>query len=84
VKIDRSFVSGCPADAESLAIVQAVATLGRMLGLAVIAEGVETSPQRLAVVAAGCPFAQGFLFSRPVDASHVPKIARVALGATVQ
>ncbi|QJR11971.1 hypothetical protein DSM104443_03054 [Usitatibacter rugosus] len=84
VKIDRSFVSGCPSDPESMAIVQAVATLGRMLGLAVIAEGVETSPQRLAVAAAGCPFAQGYLFSRPVDAHRIPHIARAALGTTVQ
>ena len=83
VKIDRSFVAGCPEDAESMAIVQAVATLARMLGLAVIAEGVETAPQRLAVAAAGCPFAQGYLFSRPVDASRVPDIARATLGATV-
>ncbi len=84
VKIDRSFVAGCPGDAESMAIVQAVATLARMLGLAVIAEGVETSPQRLAVAAAGCPFAQGYLFSRPVDAARVPDIARAALGATLE
>jgi EAL domain-containing protein (putative c-di-GMP-specific phosphodiesterase class I) len=84
VKIDRSFVSGCPEDPESMAIVQAVATLGRMLGLAVIAEGVETTPQRLAVAAAGCPFAQGYLFSRPVDRDHIPQIARAALGTTVQ
>jgi len=84
VKIDRSFVAGCPEDAEAMAIVQAVATLGRMLGLAVIAEGVETAQQRLAVSAAGCPFAQGYLFSRPVDAQRIPQIARAALGTTVQ
>jgi len=84
VKIDRSFVAGCPEDAEAMAIVQAVATLGRMLGLAVIAEGVETAQQRLAVAAAGCPFAQGYLFSRPVDAHRIPQIARAALGATVE
>ena len=84
VKIDRSFVAGCPEDAESMAIVQAVSTLARLLGLAVIAEGVETSPQRLAVAAAGCPFAQGYLFSRPVDASRIPDIARATLGGTFQ
>jgi diguanylate cyclase (GGDEF)-like protein/PAS domain S-box-containing protein len=84
VKIDRSFVSGCPEDSESMAIVQSVATLARLLGLAVIAEGVETSPQRLAVAAAGCPFAQGYLFSRPVDVARVPEIARAALGASVR
>ena len=67
-----------------MAIVQAVATLARMLGLAVIAEGVETAPQRLAVAAAGCPFAQGYLFSRPVDPERVPEIARATLGTNVR
>ena len=69
---------------ESMAIVQSVATLARLLGLAVIAEGVETSPQRLAVAAAGCPFAQGYLFSRPVDVARVPEIARATLGASIR
>jgi diguanylate cyclase (GGDEF)-like protein len=84
VKIDRSFVSGCPEDRESMAIVQAVATLARMLGLTIIAEGVETQAQRVAVAAAGCAYAQGYLFSRPVDPGRVPEIARASLGATIE
>jgi diguanylate cyclase (GGDEF)-like protein len=68
VKIDRSFVSGLATSPEDSAIVGAVISLGRSLGLPVIAEGVETNAQAEQLAALGCGLAQGFLFSRPMDA----------------
>ena len=47
-------------------------TLGHSLNLEVLAEGVETQGERHWLRAAGCKLGQGYLFSRPVDASAVP------------
>jgi len=66
LKIDRSFVRDILADASSRAIAQAVISLGRALGLGVIAEGVETEDQRDLLDSLGCHSFQGYLFSRPV------------------
>jgi diguanylate cyclase (GGDEF)-like protein len=68
VKIDRSFITRLGEDG-SAAFVAGIVGLGHGLGLRVIAEGVETSEQMNALRAMGCDRAQGFLFSKPVDAS---------------
>jgi predicted signal transduction protein with EAL and GGDEF domain len=65
IKIDRSFVHELSKSAECAAIVTAVASLGRSLGMATVAEGVETEDQLELARAAGCTHAQGFLFGRP-------------------
>ncbi len=65
LKIDRSFVDGLGSDAEDTAIVTAVVNMAQALGLAVVAEGVETARQRDELVRLGCTLAQGFLFGRP-------------------
>ena len=75
VKIDKSFVGGCPQNRECVAIVQAVAAMAFTLGLRVVAEGVETEEQRTIVASLGCDGAQGYFFSRPVVASAVPWLA---------
>ncbi|MGE5615942.1 MAG: putative bifunctional diguanylate cyclase/phosphodiesterase [Bacillota bacterium] len=72
VKIDKSFVGGCPHNRECVAIVQAVSAMAYTLGLRVVAEGVETQEQLDMIAAFGCDGAQGFLFSRPVVAAGVP------------
>ena len=66
VKIDRSFVQDLGRMQGSDAIVRAVATLGRALGLVVTAEGVETEQQRACLRALGCEELQGYLLSRPL------------------
>jgi diguanylate cyclase (GGDEF)-like protein len=73
VKIDRVFVEalrpGNGATA-SAAVADAVLTLGRALGLDVVAEGIETAAQRDALLELGCELGQGFLFSRPMPLAH--------------
>ncbi|MBZ2171137.1 EAL domain-containing protein [Desulfovibrio sp. DS-1] len=66
LKVDRSFVSAVAGDAENREIVRTVVTLGRSLGLHVVAEGVETAEQFAIVAELGCHSVQGYHFSRPV------------------
>ncbi len=68
IKIDRSFIGELAASPSKMVIVRAVIDLGRALGLAVVAEGVETEAERALLSSMGCPIAQGYLFGRPVDA----------------
>jgi diguanylate cyclase (GGDEF)-like protein/PAS domain S-box-containing protein len=66
LKIDRSFVAGLGSAPIDQAIVEAVLTMAGALRLPVVAEGVETRAQSLALRALGCARAQGFLHGRPM------------------
>jgi predicted signal transduction protein with EAL and GGDEF domain len=66
LKIDRSFVYDALTSPNDAVIVKTIVGLGQSLGLAVIAEGVETREQRDFLVASGCHAFQGYYFSRPV------------------
>ncbi len=68
IKIDRSFITGQTRNAASRTIIQAVATLGRGLGLSVVAEGVETEADALMIKHLGCTEMQGYLFSKAIPA----------------
>jgi EAL domain-containing protein (putative c-di-GMP-specific phosphodiesterase class I) len=67
VKMDRSFIHSLAVSAHDAAIVRAIVDLSHALGLVVVAEGVETEDQRLALNSMGCDRAQGFLFARPAE-----------------
>jgi diguanylate cyclase (GGDEF)-like protein len=69
IKIDRAFVEPLGRRHGARAIVAAIATLARSLGMETTAEGVEEEAQLEALRALGCTSVQGFLFSRPVDAA---------------
>jgi diguanylate cyclase len=71
LKIDRSFVRNIESAADSAAIVHAVVSLGRGLGMKVTAEGVETAEQHLFLRAAGVHSLQGFRFGRPGTALDI-------------
>ncbi len=66
LKIDRAFVAGLGADGEDTAIVGAVVGLAHALGLATVAEGVETADQAAGLRRLGCTLAQGYHFARPL------------------
>lgn len=70
IKIDQSFVRQGDA-ARNDGIVRAITAIGRHLGMATIAEGVETEEQWASISASGCGAAQGYLVSRPVPADEV-------------
>jgi EAL domain-containing protein (putative c-di-GMP-specific phosphodiesterase class I) len=67
IKIDRLFVRDLAHDRFDQAIVKAIATLGRSLGLRVVAEGVEIETQWEFIREIGCEEVQGYRFSRPVE-----------------
>ncbi|HEX6733561.1 MAG TPA: EAL domain-containing protein, partial [Azonexus sp.] len=71
LKIDRSFVSEIDVSAEDAAIIKAVVTMAKALGLRTIAEGNETMQQRLALADLGCDCVQGYLLGRPMPAADV-------------
>ena len=71
IKIDRSFVHRCDEAAGQNAIIRAITALGASLGMATIAEGVETTDQLSRLRAEGCTSVQGYLFSRPVPLDQV-------------
>ncbi len=68
LKIDRSFISTMNDSDENLQIVKTIVTLAGNLGMEVIAEGVETEEQLNQLRLLKCQYAQGFLFSRPMNA----------------
>lgn len=68
VKIDRSFVRGCPDAPKKRRLTKSIIDLAHSLDIDVLAEGVETRAERDALMAMGCVKAQGYLFSRPLDA----------------
>jgi EAL domain-containing protein (putative c-di-GMP-specific phosphodiesterase class I) len=76
VKIDRSFVAGLGAESNDTEIVRAITSLGRSLGLFVIAEGIETVEQLEQLQALGCDAGQGYLFAAAGPADGLGDVER--------
>ena len=77
LKIDRSFIADGLTNRDGIAVSSAIIGLARNLRLDVIAEGVDDDEQLRFLAELGCTRVQGFLVSRPIPGSEVPKfIAR--------
>ncbi|HKS18739.1 MAG TPA: EAL domain-containing protein [Bradyrhizobium sp.] len=76
IKIDRSFVRDLPKDSEDQAIAQAIISMGKALGMTVIAEGVETVEQQSFLRDHFCDEMQGYLFSKPLPAQQLARLLR--------
>jgi predicted signal transduction protein with EAL and GGDEF domain len=74
LKIDRGFVAALDQSANAGVVIQAIAGLGRALGLAVLIEGVETSEQQVLLRLAGCNEMQGFLFAKPGPRQEIDRL----------
>lgn len=74
LKIDRSFVSQLDTGGDSL-LVSAMTLIAQGRNLETVAEGIETPDQLVTLIAAGCDLGQGYLFSRPLEATHLHGLA---------
>jgi FOG: EAL domain len=70
VKIDRSFSSSLGSDGRSIELVASIVAMAKVLGLSVIAEGVETEEQADLLTEIGCDELQGYLFGEPMPGEH--------------
>ncbi|MBU9721168.1 MULTISPECIES: EAL and GGDEF domain-containing protein [Bacillaceae] len=74
LKIDKSFVRDLPGDRADRAIVSSTIKMGKDLGLFTVAEGVECEEAYKYLSSIGCPYVQGFHFSRPIPARKFVKL----------
>jgi EAL domain-containing protein (putative c-di-GMP-specific phosphodiesterase class I) len=77
LKIDRSFVSRMSEGDQPLQIVRTIIELARVMGMDVVAEGIETAEQFRLLREMGCRYGQGFLFARPMPAEAVTDLLRL-------
>jgi diguanylate cyclase (GGDEF)-like protein/PAS domain S-box-containing protein len=74
VKIDKSFISNIHNGSSDYVLCEAIIVMAHKLGKKVIAEGIETQEQLDLLMAAGCDYGQGYLFSKPVPAKKFEKL----------
>jgi EAL domain-containing protein (putative c-di-GMP-specific phosphodiesterase class I) len=84
LKIDKSFVNGLCTNADDAKLVSAVINLGRSFHLQVVAEGVETRAQFIALQSQNCGEGQGFYFQKPIGPDEFAKLLGEDLSATVR
>jgi EAL domain-containing protein (putative c-di-GMP-specific phosphodiesterase class I) len=71
LKVDKSFVDELGHDEKQTRITSAIVSLAHTLGMEVVAEGIETEIQRERLLALGCEYGQGYLFSKPLHGDKV-------------
>jgi diguanylate cyclase (GGDEF)-like protein/PAS domain S-box-containing protein len=76
LKIDQTFVRNLESSPNDMALCEAIIIMAHKLGLKTIAEGVSSEKQRDLLMQAGCDYAQGYLYSRPVPPDEFEKILR--------
>jgi predicted signal transduction protein with EAL and GGDEF domain len=76
LKIDRSFIRDIERSNTDLGLVASIVSMGRILGVDVVAEGVESPGQLESLKRIGCDLIQGFLFSKPLAAEEFAQFAR--------
>lgn len=76
IKIDRTFVHDLASNPDDPAILQAVLSLGKSLGITTVAEGVETAVQATFLRAQGCDLGQGFLFGKASPSNQIPDLIK--------
>jgi EAL domain-containing protein (putative c-di-GMP-specific phosphodiesterase class I) len=77
LKIDRSFIARMTEGDQPLQIVRTIVELARVMGMDVVAEGIETREQYNLLRQLGCRYGQGFLFARPAPAETVSRMLRL-------
>ena len=80
LKIDRRFIAALGADARAEEIIRATIGLARGLGIAVVAEGVETEAQATELRKLGCRLLQGYLFAQPMDSAGTVRWLETTFG----
>ncbi|MCE3261717.1 MAG: diguanylate cyclase [Pseudoduganella sp.] len=83
LKIDRSFVMDLAGDSGDLALCEGIIVMAHKLGLKVVAEGVETPAQLELLKAAGCDYAQGYVYAHPMPAAQLTAMARENSGSAL-
>lgn len=71
LKIDRGFITDMAANSQDVAIIKAIITMAKSMGLRTVAEGVEKEAQHVALRVLGCEGSQGYLYDRPMPAAQV-------------
>ncbi|WP_033318252.1 aminotransferase class I/II-fold pyridoxal phosphate-dependent enzyme [Streptomyces yerevanensis] len=77
LKVDKSFIDDIVTDGQQVALVEGIVRIADVLGLQVIAEGIENDGQRDLLGAMGCRYGQGFLFARPMAAVEAQQFLMV-------
>lgn len=81
LKIDQAFVRECQSNHQDAAICMAIITLGKSLGLQIVAEGVENQAQLEFLKTQRCDIYQGYLFSKPIPVSEITSLLSDSISA---
>ena len=76
IKIDRAFIENIATNIKDVMIVKSMVALGKDLGLAIVAEGIETREQLDILIANGCPQGQGFYLGKPLSVDQMTVVLK--------